>query len=73
MDSIFRKAHGTAGYFNVVKIAHDEPRRFGKSGELLIAYDETEEHAQRQASVVSKTGMGFDGGEDGKGVVREVE
>lgn len=76
MDSIFRKAHGAAGYFNVVKIAYDEPRRFGKNGELLIAYDETEEHAQRQASVVSaggKAGMGLDGGEDGKGVVREVE
>ena len=76
MDSIFRKAHGAAGYFNVVKIAHNEPRRFGKNGELLIAYDETEEHAQRQASVVSasgKAGMGFDGGEDGKGVAKEIE
>ena len=58
MDSIFRKAHGAAGYFSVVKIAHEEPRRYGKSGELLIAYDETEEHAQRQASLVSATYKG---------------
>ncbi|CAF9929922.1 MAG: hypothetical protein HETSPECPRED_007499 [Heterodermia speciosa] len=57
MDSIFRKAHGPAGWFSVVKIAHDEPRRYGKNGELLIAYDETEEHAQRQASVVSASGV----------------
>ena len=57
MDSIFRKTHGAAGWFNVVKIAHDEPHRYGKGGELLIAYDETEEHQQRQASVVSGTDM----------------
>ena len=59
-----------------MKIAYDEPRRFGKNGELLIAYDETEEHAQRQASVASasgKAGMGLDGGEDGKGLVKEME
>jgi len=58
MDSIFRKCHGSAGWFTVVKIARDEPRRYGKNGELLIAYDETEEHQQRQASVVSGTDMG---------------
>ena len=57
MDSIFRKAQGAKGWFSVVKIAHDEPRRYGKNGELLIAYDETEEHAQRQASVVSASGV----------------
>lgn len=57
MDSIFRKTKGAAGWFNVVRIAHDEPHRYGKDGELLIAYDETEEHAERQASVVSGTDM----------------
>lgn len=72
MDSIFRKAKGAAGWFSVVKIAHDQPRRYGKSGELLIQYDETEEHAQRQASVVSaggveKSGLGGGGGEKGYG------
>ena len=35
-----------------MKIAHDEPRRYGKKGELLINYEETEEHARR-ASVLS--------------------
>lgn len=57
MDSIFRKAKGAKGWFSVVKIAHDEPRRYGKKGELLIAYEETEEHAQRQAGVVSANGI----------------
>ena len=35
-----------------MKIARDEPRRYGKKGELLINYEETEEHARR-ASVFS--------------------
>ena len=49
MDSIFRKCHS---YFTVVKVAREEPRRYGKDGELLINYEETEEH-QRRASVLS--------------------
>ena len=54
MDSIFRKVHGaSSGWFTVVKAAHDEPRRYGKNGELLIAYEETDEHARRMSSVVS--------------------
>ncbi|KAI0380844.1 general substrate transporter [Hypomontagnella monticulosa] len=44
MDSIFHKVHGTKGYLSVVGIAEREPRRYGKNGELLIAYEETEEH-----------------------------
>ncbi|EXJ95770.1 hypothetical protein A1O1_00894 [Capronia coronata CBS 617.96] len=44
MDMIFRK---TKSIFSVVSIAKDEPRRYGKNGEFLIAYDETEEHHQR--------------------------
>ncbi|KAI1260419.1 general substrate transporter [Xylariaceae sp. FL1019] len=44
MDAIFHKAKGLRGYFTVVQIARDEPRRYGKNGEVLIAYDETEEH-----------------------------
>ncbi|KAI9742858.1 MAG: hypothetical protein M1818_003587 [Claussenomyces sp. TS43310] len=43
MDSIFRK---TKGWFNVVSTAKHAPRRYGKHGELLINYEETEEHAQ---------------------------
>ncbi|KAI4182180.1 MAG: hypothetical protein L6R41_006149 [Letrouitia leprolyta] len=50
MDSIFRKCHS---FFTVVKIAKNEPQRYGKNGELLIRYEETEEHRERQASVVS--------------------
>jgi len=49
MDVIFRKCHS---YLSVVKIAADEPRRFGKNDELLINYEETEEHARR-GSVLS--------------------
>ncbi|KAI0897746.1 general substrate transporter [Annulohypoxylon nitens] len=44
MDSIFHKVHGNQGYFTVVEVAKKEPRRYGKNGELLIAYEETEEH-----------------------------
>jgi hypothetical protein len=50
MDAIF---HKTTSIFDVVKVAREEPRRFGKNGELLISYDDTEEHAAhaRNASV----------------------
>ncbi|KAK8112146.1 uncharacterized protein PG998_008603 [Apiospora kogelbergensis] len=44
MDAIFHKVDGAAAYFQVVNVARDEPRRYGKNGELLIAYEETEEH-----------------------------
>lgn len=48
MDTIFRKCRSV---FTVVKIAREEPQRYGKNGELLIQYEETEEHRHRQASV----------------------
>ncbi|KAI4182795.1 MAG: hypothetical protein LQ348_004803 [Seirophora lacunosa] len=54
MDSIFRKCNSI---FTIVKIAKAEPQRYGKNGELLIRYEETEEHRQRQASRVSHTGI----------------
>jgi len=44
MDSIFRK---TKGWFSVVSTASHEPRRYGVHGELLINYEETDEHAFR--------------------------
>jgi len=44
MDAIFHKCHGLRGYVDVVRAAEELPRRYGKNGELLIAYDETEEH-----------------------------
>ena len=77
MDTIFHKCNGAAGWFTVVKIAHSEPRRYGKNGELLIAYDETDEHHQRQASLVSGTNMGRAvakmASEEEKGYLREME
>lgn len=50
MDIIFRKCKSV---FTVVKIAREEPRRYGKNGELLINYEDTEEH-RRRASVYSE-------------------
>ncbi|KAH6655166.1 general substrate transporter [Truncatella angustata] len=44
MDAIFHKAPGAKGWIGVVKVAREEPRRYGKNGELLIDYKETEEH-----------------------------
>ncbi|KAF2215453.1 hypothetical protein CERZMDRAFT_94864 [Cercospora zeae-maydis SCOH1-5] len=64
MDEIFHKVHGFQGIFDVVKVAKEQPRRYGKKGELLIAYGDTEEArevARRRRSVVS----GPKGMEDG--------
>ncbi|KAI1084192.1 general substrate transporter [Whalleya microplaca] len=47
MDTIFHKVSGAKGCFDVVRVAREEPRRYGKNGELLIAYDETDEHKAR--------------------------
>ena len=55
MDEIF---HKTTNIFNVVKVARDTPRRFGKNGELLINYEDTEEAAayseRRRSSIVAQ-------------------
>lgn len=51
IDSIFRK---TKGWFNVVSTARHEPRRYGKHGELLIDYVETDEHVTRTNSVAGR-------------------
>ncbi|KAF2119113.1 general substrate transporter [Lophiotrema nucula] len=40
MDEIF---HKTTNAFNVVKIANEMPHRFDKKGNIVIAYEETEE------------------------------
>jgi hypothetical protein len=59
MDVIFQKCKSV---FTVVKIADEEPRRYGKNGELLISYEE--EHRRK-----SEAGpRGFD-----KGLARNVE
>ncbi|KAF2139289.1 uncharacterized protein K452DRAFT_320439 [Aplosporella prunicola CBS 121167] len=47
MDTIF---HKTTSVFNVVSVARNEPRRYGKNGELLINYEETEEHHMHDES-----------------------
>jgi hypothetical protein len=53
IDTIFRK---TKGWFNVVSTAKHEPLRYGKHGELLIDYEQTEEHAMRSHSIASAGG-----------------
>lgn len=44
MDAIFRK---TKNIFTVVSTAKHEPRRYGKNGELLIDYADTDEYHRR--------------------------
>lgn len=43
MDSIFHHVSGWKGVFSVVHQAKVEPRRYGKNGELLVDYSDTEE------------------------------
>ena len=52
MDSIF---HKTKSVFSVVRLAKEEPRRFGKNGEVLINYDEAidDTNALRRRSVTT--------------------
>lgn len=45
MDNIFGKVHGWKGAFDIVKVAREEPRRYGKNGELLIAIEDAEKTA----------------------------
>lgn len=49
MDEIFNDVKGFKGAFTVVKVSLEKPKRFGKNGELLINYEDTE--AYRRASV----------------------
>ncbi|KAJ5679586.1 hypothetical protein N7462_007830 [Penicillium macrosclerotiorum] len=51
MDTIFNK---TTSVFNVVSVARNEPHRYGKNGELLINYQDTEEHLRRSSYVSDK-------------------
>lgn len=45
MDEIF---HKTTNPFDVVKIAREMPNRYGKKGELLINYADTEAHGESE-------------------------
>ncbi|KAK3673630.1 hypothetical protein LTR78_006535 [Recurvomyces mirabilis] len=59
MDEIFHKVHGLRGALDVVKVAREQPHRYGKKGELLIPWDDTEEArdvARRRSSVVAPGG-----------------
>ncbi|KAG0161676.1 hypothetical protein PDIDSM_2089 [Penicillium digitatum] len=51
MDTIF---HKTSSVFTVVSVARNEPHRYGKKGELLINYEDTEEHLHRASYVSEK-------------------
>ncbi|CZR52958.1 probable sugar transporter [Phialocephala subalpina] len=63
IDNIFKKtARGWRGWFDVVQTAKNEPLRYGKHGELLIDYENTEEHIRRQSVATA-----------GKGDARRVE
>lgn len=73
MDSIFHKVKGWKGVFTVVHQAKVEPRRYGKNGELLVDYSDTEEgrahgHGQHRRSDEEKgvSGAG-DGGSSSHG------
>lgn len=55
MDTIF---HKTTSVFNCVSVARNEPRRYGKNGEVLINYEETDEAEVRRHSVASQGGRG---------------
>ncbi|KAI9657657.1 MAG: hypothetical protein M1821_002833 [Bathelium mastoideum] len=61
MDSIFMKTHSV---FSVVKVAREEPKRYGKNGELLLSYDESEAHriAERKSSVAGQGRKGVAAG-----------
>lgn len=70
MDDIFRN---TTSIFNVVKVARDTPNRYGKSGELLINYLDTEAAAgaERRRSSLVEPRYGKTGGKgDGEQVER---
>ncbi|KAK6434905.1 hypothetical protein LTR95_008912 [Oleoguttula sp. CCFEE 5521] len=56
MDEIFQEAQGIKGAFTVVKIAKHKPHRYGKYGELLIQYDETEAGRRNSARRGSSVG-----------------
>jgi hypothetical protein len=76
MDEIFHQVRGIRGIFDVVGVAKRQPRRYGKKGELLIAYDETEEAREmqrRRSSVVANDAHGGDGKKHGGDVEEKVE
>lgn len=54
MDEIF---HKSTGWTNAVKVSLEMPHRFGKNGELLIPYEDTDLSAEiRRTSIASQGG-----------------
>ena len=65
---IFHQAKGLRGALTVVKIAREQPHRYGKNGELLIAWEDTDDARdveRRRSSIVPHGAAGatekFDG------------
>lgn len=78
MDDIFHDVRGIRGAFDVVRVANEKPRRFGKNGELLINYRDTEEFARvqeerRRSSVAEQGGRVTNGEEKTGGVGMESD
>ena len=77
MDEIFHQVHGFKGIFTVVKVAREMPRRYGKNGELLISYDETEEarrvSERRRSSVAAQDDGAKKFGSQAEEKVEDVE
>lgn len=60
MDEIFQDVHGIRGALDVVKVSLTKPKRFGKNGELLIAYEQTAAYrnmSERRRSSLASQGM----------------
>ncbi|TVY92510.1 Sugar transporter [Lachnellula willkommii] len=50
IDNIFRQTKsGWAGCLDVVRVAREEPRRYGKNGELLVDYEDTADVRARRS------------------------
>ncbi|KAK4140183.1 general substrate transporter [Dichotomopilus funicola] len=80
MDTIFHKVDaGWKGVFTVVHQARKEPRWYGKNGELLVDYEQTEEHLrhvrpqQPAAAVPSEKRSGEEGSGSGNSDARHDE
>ncbi|GAP83939.1 putative sugar transporter stl1 [Rosellinia necatrix] len=67
MDAIFHKVDGAKGFLDVVRAAKEEPQRYGRNGELLIAYEETEEHKAHVVPAPEHSEHGSDGSAAEKG------
>ena len=74
MDAIFQESKSI---FDTVKVAHDMPRRYGKKGELLINYEDTDQHRRRssvaQGVLPKPSAETYENGADGEKNGTDVE